>query len=64
MIKVIGIPSVGFMAPTAIGYALSVELLPMNILMATGTGFIQPGKLLYLIFHVTTSTCCCLMFRL
>ncbi len=56
MIKVIGIPSVGFMAPTAIRYALSVELLPMNILMATGTGFIQPGKLLYLIFHVTTST--------
>ena len=62
MIKVIRIPTVRLVTPTAIGHALSVKLLPMNILMTTGTGFIQPAKLLHLVFHVTTSTSCRLMF--
>jgi hypothetical protein len=58
----ISVPTVGLVTPTAIGHALSVELISMNILVATSASIFQSAKLLYLIFHVTTSTRCCLMF--
>jgi hypothetical protein len=62
MIKVIRIPSVRLVTPTTVRHTLSVELLSMNILVATCAGIFKPIKLLHLIFHVTTSARCRLMF--